>query len=295
MGDAGQTLIKMTPGSGFVAKALKMQSTSQTTTLFEVRKDVSNSAALNASTTVVLKYDADTAILKAYNAKKGTTFIPLPPALCTLNPAITNGSITINFNAGEFAKSVMLTIPNILNFDFSKKYALAFELKSVTGEGSISEGSSTQLVIQIMAANKYDGKYVATGTFVDYVGGPTWTGIYPKNVHLITRGLNSVDKYDADYDDFGYIFDAGGASGFGNWEPYFVFDDQDNVIDVVNAINDPLPRHRTAVLYTGPGAAANKFNAKDHSLDVSYQMKQETTSPQLRNLIIEHYEYKGPR
>jgi hypothetical protein len=299
IGDAGQTLIKLMPDDGFVSKALKMQSTTQTTTLLEVRKNVPNSAALELPTTVVLKYDTDNAILNAYNTAHATTFEPLPTSLYTLSPAISGGNITLDFDVTkqEQAKSVMLTIPNILNFDFGKKYALAFKVETITGEGVLSEAASETLVINIMAANKIDGKYEVTGTFVDYVTA-AWTGYYPKNVLLITLGLNNVAKYDADFGVYTYIFDVDGTgssvSQFGGWTPCFTVDDNNNM-GVYNSTNDPLPRQRTAVLYTGDGAASNKFNPSTHSFDISYQMSQLTASPVLRNLIIEHYEYKGPR
>jgi hypothetical protein len=287
------------PDDGYISKALAMQSTPQTTTLLEVRKNVPNSGALQLPTTVVLKYDADNSILDAYNEENETEYEPLPSSLYTLSPAISSGTITLTFDETkqEHAKSVMITIPNILNFDFGKKYALAFEIQSVTGEGIVSEGTSQEIVVNIMAANKYDGVYEATGTFVDYIG-TDWTGFYPKTIHLITKGLNSVTRYDADFGVYTYIFDLDGTgssvSQFGGWTPYFEFDASDN-INVINSSVDPLPRGRSAVLYTGDGAATNKFNASDHSIDVSYQMRQENVTPQLRNLIIEHYEYKGPR
>jgi len=299
IGEAGQTLIKFVPDDGFVSKALKMQSTTQTTTLLEVRKNAPNATALSTTTTVVLKYDADTALLNAYNEENETDFIPLPPSLHTLSPAISGGKITLTFDGTkqEHGKSVMITIPNILNFDFSKKYALTFQIESVDGEGVVSEGTEDVLVVQIMAANAMDGKYEVTGTFTDYVTS-AWTGYYPKEVHLITLGLTSVAKYDADFGVFTYIFDVDGTgtsvSQFGGWTPCFTFDASYN-IGVYNSTNDPLPRQRTAVLYTGPGAATNKFDVGTHSFDVSYQMSQLTVSPVLRNLIIEHYEYKGPR
>jgi hypothetical protein len=296
IGDVGQTLVKLMPDDGFISKALKMQSTTQTTTLLEVRKNVANSAALQLPTTIVLKYDADNAILNAYNTANHTTFIPLPASLYTLSPAISSGTVTLTFDETkqEHAKSIMITIPNILNFDFSKSYALAFEIQSVTGEGIVSEGASQEIVINIMAANMLDGKYEVTGTFADYVT-TTWSGIYPKAVNLITLGLNSVAKYDTDYGLYTYIFETGtGASQFGAWTPCFTVDAGNNM-NVYNSTTDPLPRQRTAVLYTGAGAASNKFNPVTHSFDISYQMSQLTVTPVLRNLVIEHYEYKGPR
>jgi hypothetical protein len=297
IGGAGQTLVKLWPDNGFISRTLKMQSTPQTATLLEVRKYVANEKALSAATSVVLKYDADTTLLNAYNEENETEFVPLPPELYTLEPAISDGKISIDFNKEE-GKSVMITIPNILNFDFSQKYALTFTLESVSGEGKMNAAAEKTIVVQVMAANKYDGKYEVTGTFTDYVTA-AWTGYYPKSVYLITRGLNSVDKYDADFGLFGYIFDVDGTgnsvSQFGAWTPYFVFDDNDNESAVINSTTDPMPRARAAVLYTGEGAAANKFDAKTHNLDVSYQLSQQNISPNPRNLIIEHYEFKGPR
>jgi len=299
IGGTGQTLIKLNPDDGFISKALRMQSTTQTTTLLEVRKNAPNSAALQLPTTVVLRYDADTAILNAYNEENETEYIPLPPALHTLSPAITAGKITLNFDGAtqDHGKSVMITIPNILNFDFSSKYALAFEIESVTGEGIISEGSSQTVIVAIGAANKIDGKYEVTGTFVDYVydaAGTAYSALYPKTIQLITLGLSSAAKYDAEYGTYNYIFDSGGPAGFGAWTVCFTIDDNNN-INVYNSSVDSPSRNRTAVLYTGPGAASNKFNPTTHGFDVSYQMSQINVTPILRNLVIEHFEYKGPR
>jgi hypothetical protein len=297
IGDAGQTLVKFVPNS-FVSKALKMQSTAQTVTLLEVHKDVANGAALQVATSVVLKYDADTALLKAYNTAHSTTYIPLPPALYTLSPAISSGIITLNFDPAtqDFAKSVMITIPNILNFDFGKKYALCFKVQSVTGEGTYSANANTVLVVNIMAANKLDGKYTCTGSFVDYVydaGGTAYAGIYPKTIQLITLGLTTVSKYDAYYGTYGYVFDSGGAASFGNWTVCFSIDASNN-IGVYNSTPDGT-RNRQAYLYTD-GSASNLFNTSTHSFDVAYGMTYwNGTATILRSKLIEHYEYTGAR
>jgi hypothetical protein len=297
IGTVGQTLVKLVP-DGFISKALKMQSTSQTATLLEVHKDVANGAALQVATTVVLKYDADTAMLKAYNHHNGTSYIPLPPALYTLSPAISGGKITFNFDPAtqDFAKSVMITIPNILNFDFGKKYALAFKIESITGEGTLNEGVNDTLVVNVMAANTLDGKYTVTGSFVDSVynaGGTVYGAIYPKNIQLITLGLTTVSKYDATYGTYGYIFDNGGASYFGNWTVCFSID-ANKKIGVYNSTPDGT-RNRQVILYND-GSASNLFNTTTHSFDVAYGMTYVTGGVTVRrNKIIEHYEYKGAR
>jgi hypothetical protein len=299
IGDAGQTLVKLVPNS-FVSKALKMQSTTQTVTLLEVHKDVANGAALQVATSVVLKYDADTALLKAYNTAHSTTYIPLPPALYTLSPAISSGIITLNFDPAtqDFAKSVMITIPNILNFDFGKKYALCFKVQSVTGEGTYSANANAVLVINVMAANKMDGKYTVTGSFVDFVydiAGSYYAGYYPKTVNLITLGLTSVAKYDAlGYYTYLFLVSPTSYSQFGNWTPCFTFDASNNIGVYNSTVDNVAGRNRQAFLYTD-GSASNVFNVTTHSFDIAYGMSQDNVVPIKRNKIIEHYEYVGAR
>jgi hypothetical protein len=297
MGGAGQTLLKLFP-SEYNMLAFDAITTPQSGILFEVRRDVPNNSALNASTTVVLKYDVDTIVLNKYNEENGTSFIPLPPDLGTVSPAIaSDGTLPLEFGAGDFGKAVNITVPNAGNFDFSMHYALAFTVQSVSGSGTLSADVKDTIVVEILAKNQWDGVYTVTGSFVDYVA-PAFVGYYPKTVQLRTTGALTVSKYDADFGIYGYIFntDASGTSQsyFGNWTPYFIFDANNNV-NVANSTVDPLPRQRTAVLYTGDGAASNKYNPADKSMDVSYQLSQLTVSPVLRNLIIEHYAYKGPR
>jgi len=297
MGDVGQTLLKLTP-SVYNMVAFDAKTTPQTGLLFEVRRDVPNGAVLNTTATVVLKYDTDTAILKKYNSKHATTFIPLPPSLGTVSPAITAGNVTLDFAAGDFAKSVNINVPSAGSFDFSKHYALAFRILSVTG-GTLSAAVNDTIVAEILAKNKWDGIYDVSGSYVDYIYAPgAYAGYYPKTIQLRTTGALTCSRYDADYATYGYIFDPTGAgtsaSYFGNWYPYFVFDVSDNVVDCINSYADPLPRQRTALLYKGAGSI-NKYFAATKTMDVTFQLKALNTSPQIRNLITEHYVYKGPR
>ena len=295
MGDAGQTLVKLSP-AGYSMLAVDAKTTPQTGILFEVRRDVPSQAALNSTTTAILQFDADTAILKAYNTANHTSLIPLPVALATTTPALTAGKISLTFGPGEFAKSIVINIPSSAAFDFSKQYGLAYKLSEVTGSGAVSEAVEQTIVAQVLAKNKYDGVYTVTGSFVDYLNA-AWVGFYPKTVQLRTTGSNTVSKYDSDNGTYGYVFDTDGAgalSQFGAWTPTFKFDANDNVEAVINSTTDPLPRQRTCVIYTGAGAI-NKYNAATKTMDVSYQMSQLTASPVLRNLVIERYVYQGPR
>jgi len=162
MGDAGQTLVKLSP-DGFAMLAVDAKTTAQSGVLFEVRRDVPSQAALDATTTAVLSYDTDGSVLAKYNTDHSTSFIPLPTSLATVSPALTGGKVTLTFAAGEYAKSVMLNIPSSASFDFSKSYALAFKLTEVSGSGTLSTAVGTSVVAQVLAKNKYDGKYKMKG------------------------------------------------------------------------------------------------------------------------------------
>jgi hypothetical protein len=294
MGDAGQTLVKLSP-SGYNMLAFDAKTTPQSGVLFEIRRDVPNSTDLNTASAVVLQYDADTLILKAYNTENETSYVPLPTSLGTVSPAITGGKLTVNFAAGETGKAIMINVPSAGSFDFSLNYALAFKIVSVSGTGKLSEAVGKTIVCEILAKNKWDGVYTVTGSFVDYVSS-AWVGYYPKTVELRTIGANACSKYDTELAGYGYLFDTDGAgtlSQFGAWTPAFTFDASNNV-GVYNTTTDAnTARNRTAVLYTGDGAI-NKYNA-DKSMDVTYQLSQLNVSPVLRNLVTEHYVYKGPR
>jgi hypothetical protein len=214
MGDAGQTLVRINPAS-FAMLAVDAKTTAQTGVLFTVRKVVANAAALNVATTAVLTYDTDTAILKAYNAVPAhkANFIPLPSALGTVSPAITAGKITLTFGPGEFSKTIFINMPSSASFDFSKSYALAFRLTEVTGEGVISEGTSTDIVCQVLAKNKYDGKYSMKGFIMRPGDTGGLEGYFKDHAKVLaTAGAKSVTMSPNQL-----WANGGGVGGIGTW------------------------------------------------------------------------------
>jgi hypothetical protein len=298
LGSAGQTLVKLNP-SGFNMVAVDAKTTPQTAVLFDVMRNVNSQASLSQATTVVLQFDTDGAMLAAYNTANSKTFIPLPVSLATTVPAIVAGKITLEFGANDFAKSVSVNIPASANFDFSKQYALTFKLIEVTGTGTMSEAVGKTIVVQVLAKNKWDGVYDVDGTYVDYIYAPgAYAGYYPKVIQLRTTGSVTCSRYEVDFATYAYAFDPYGDgqywSSFGGWTPSFMFDASDNVVDCINTTLDPAPRSRTALLYTGAGSI-NKYFSATKTMDVTFQLKALTTTPQIRNLITEHYVYKGPR
>jgi|PlaIllAssembly_1097288.scaffolds.fasta_scaffold47007_1 hypothetical protein len=201
IGDAGQTLVKLNP-SEFTLVPFDAKSASQTGVLFEVRRDVHSQAALNSTTSVVLTYDTNGALLAAYNAENGTNFIPLPTNLGTTTPAVSGSTVTLDFAPGEFAKSILVTVPNATNFDFTKQYALAYTLTSVSGTGTISENSGTTIVAQVLVKNKYDGKYKATGYFTH----PSSPRAIDMDKPMGTGGSNVITGGYADLGGSGYKY-----------------------------------------------------------------------------------------
>jgi len=195
MGDAGQTLVKLFP-IGFTLTTLNPVTTLQTQPLFEIRRNVPGNIALQTTTTVILKYDNDTVLLKAYNNENGTNFIPLTPSLGTTDPPVINNKVTVVIGPDKFSTAVMIKVPNAFNFDFAKKYALAFQIQSVEGEGKISKAFDSTIVVQIMSKNTYEGLYKATG-WRDH---PT-NGIYTVDVdkYLKTVSQYTVETYTGDW------------------------------------------------------------------------------------------------
>jgi len=294
IGSAGSTFIKITP-EAYNMLAFDAKAVPQTGVLFEVRKEVANEADLNAATTVILNSDADGSLMAAYNKANGTSYIPLPTTLGTTTPAVAGGTITLSFGAGEFAKAIIINIPNAGNFDFSKSYALAFKLASVSGVGTISQAVGTTVICEVLAKNRWDGIYTVTGTFSD-AASAAYLSVYPSTIQLRTTGANTCTRYDADYGSYGYLFDTGaGASYYGNFYPAFEFDPATNkVLRAFDTYTDPLPRGRSGVLNTTAGVA-NAYNPTTKTMDVAYYMRQENWAPQLRVAITEHYAYKGAR
>lgn len=298
MGDAGQTLIKITPTSGFSVAALSPVSTAQVLPLFELRRDVNSQAALNTQTTVELIFDTDTAILKAYNTANETSFIPLPTSLHTTTPALAGGKMVITFAPGENIKSVMINVPNAFNFDFSKQYALTYKIGAVTGTGKISEAASKNIVCQVLAKNKYDGIYVVTANspMVDIVN-PALTGLYPFKYKLITTGEHTCDVYEFDNDyPLHPISSAGAFSYYGSFGIMMGFDPSGNgtIVSFSNIFGAPA-NTRAAVI---DPSGVNKWDPATKNIRIKYWMKQPSLvpdPPNIRTFFDETWTYSGPR
>jgi hypothetical protein len=297
MGGAGQTLIKYTPAD-FALIALDAKTTSQQADMFIVRKDAHNETALNTQTVVVLK--KDDALLTKYNTDNGTSFVPLPTTLGTTSPAPgSDGNITLTFAPGDAAKVITVTIPNASTFDFSKQYALAYKMTSVTGVGTISQAYSDVIVVQVLVKNKYDGIYTVTAIspMVDILNA-TLTGYYPFTYELETSGAASCKCYDSEvYGDYMHPITSGtSVSGYGSFGLEVFFDATTNkIIDVKNPWGNPPSNTRMPAI---DPSGTNSWNPATKTILFKYWMKQPsvvTAAPNIRVYFDEKWAYKSAR
>jgi hypothetical protein len=269
--------------------------------LFEVRRDANSEAALNSATTVVLDYDVSGAILAKYNDANETSFIPLPANLGTTTPAVTGGKITLEFGAGDFMKPIVVNIPNASSFDFTKQYAFAFKLTSVSGTGVKSLAVNDTIVAQVLVKNKYDGKYQVTevSPMVDIVVN-TLTGWYPFTFELETSGEHSVKCLLTDpayYNYYHPITSGGAVSVYGAFGLEIQFDPSGNgnIIALKNPWGNPPSNTRMPAL---DPSGTNKWDAATKSITLKYFMKQPSLvpdAPNIRTWFNEKWTYKGSR
>lgn len=298
MGDAGQTLVKLFPAD-FKLVALDAVSTQQKALMFDVRRDAQSEAALNTSATAVLQLSD--AILTAYNTANHTSFISLPSTLATISPApAADGKITLNFAPGEFAKSIIVTIPDATKFDFSKQYGLGYKLTITSGDGILSKGSTDEVVVQVLVKNKYDGIYEVTANspMVDVLNA-TLTGYYPFIYVLETSGAHSVKCFDRDvYGDYMHPITSGtSVSGYGSFGLEVFFDPSGNgkIIDVKNPWGNPPANTRMPAI---DPSGVNAWNPATKKVEFKYFMKQPSlvpAAPNIRVFFDETWTYKGAR
>lgn len=199
--------------------------------------------------------------------------------------AVDNWNLTVPAGQRQARMTFKITTAKM---DLNAKYILPV---TVT-QSSINISSWNHLMIYLTPKNKYDGKYTVTGKFVDYTNS-AFTDKYPMSVSLVTQGANSDAYFDNDLNGgtFGYLFSTGtGGSYYGNWAPVFIFDNNNNVVDVVNYYGQATnPQKRAGRI---DPAGVNKFDPATRTLQVSYYMIQAGAD---RCHFEETFKYKGPR
>lgn len=269
--------------------------TVQKVSMFSLRKEANSSAELNTATTV--KLTTNTAAITKYNADHGTTFKMLPDSLYTIaNPDFVRAgnNYTVTFKPGEFAKDFNINL-NGAKWNPAETYALAFAISDPGGKALSADMDTVISFLSIK--NKYDGKYTATGTLVDY-STTAITGYYPWDVELRTSGPNSVKVYDMTYthDAFHVISSGGSMSYYGAFGVEITFDPVTNkVLSVTNPWGQPASNTRSAGL---DPSGINLWNESTKTLNIKYFMYQPsviTAAPNIRVSFDENFKYVGSR
>ncbi|ANE52633.1 DUF1735 domain-containing protein [Flavisolibacter tropicus] len=245
-------------------------------------------AAAPEDITVQLAVKSDA--LTTYNTANKTSYTLLPTSLYSVPTSVVIPKGSRN------AKVVITFKPN--QFDLSKTYGLPLAITSAT-KGNIS-GNFGTVVYRVGAKNKYDGVYeikADNATFQDVQIGAAATKAYPKTVHLVTVGANSVAYFDPNLNSgtYGYRFlNNGSGTYYGNFAPVF---EMDPTTLSVKAVTNHAPyigntQGRDAKL---DPTGVNKFTFNGNTpstLQVSYILTQNGAN---KALITEKLEYKGPR
>lgn len=282
--DGAQKVLEISgPVDGFVNIDLVGSPNDTTVDIVVVRL-----AGGNADKDVQVTLALDPAVVTAYNAAHGTSYV---------SPAANQFSIpslTVTIPAGQKTASLRLTAkPN--NLFGADEYALGVKLVSSSDPNIKLSGNFNTQVVGLTIRNKYDGEYTMTGTLVD-VANAALTAKSPQRVHLITTGANSVYLHNAgtsiaSFKDLFPILSAGSESAYGAFTPEFTFDANNNVISVVNAYGQPASNGRSAQL---DPSGVNKWDPATKTLRVKWFMTQPPT-PGIRTTFDFTFTYVGPR
>ncbi|MBK8652705.1 MAG: DUF1735 domain-containing protein [Haliscomenobacter sp.] len=225
---------------------------------------------------LTVTFELDPAAIAEYNAKFGTSYVPLnADALELPNPF----SVVIPAGQREAKLSVKLFSTKV---DLSKSSMAAFRIKDAGSENIAS--NFRRMIFPIALKNKYDGRYEVTGTMVDFASA-SLTGYFPMNYDLITLGPGTVQGFDPDvWEDFFVPIRSGSAlSGYGSYSPIFEFDPATNkVTSIVNYYGQPASNTRSASL---DPSGENKYDPATKTIKVKFFMHQPsviTDAPHVR-------------
>lgn len=243
IGDGGITVVKIISGGrpdhtvGQTLTGIDFANRSQTIELVDVRRDPSNSIALNSSLQVQLKLD--TVLLKRLNdtliAQGSSALLRMPSSWYTLSTGGTPGSsITLSFATGEISKKVSLIVPNAELLDPASTYAFPFSITGVSNaDNKISTNSA--LVAKVGAKNPYDGVYELSFSNYHPTGNAGYVG-EKVTVQMITTGSDKVKIYWPDAGEFANpALLSGSLTFFGSQEPEYTIAASTNAVTVQNA------------------------------------------------------------
>jgi hypothetical protein len=174
--------------------------------------------------TVTLKVDQ--AALDAYNSANKTSYTILPAADYSI------ASLTVTIPAGQNTAIVAISI-NISKVDPNGSFILPI---SIADGGGVAISTSSTILYNVQAKNKYDGIWTVNGTMTDALNSGL-TGVYPIQYYLETQGAASAGMFDFNFaGGFAHeILNGTSTSYYGSFAPVFTFDPATgNVTNVTN-------------------------------------------------------------
>ena len=168
--------------------------------------------------------------------------------------------------AGEnFTSALKLTILNSIVLDPNIAYGVGIEITSVDGGYAIA-GNMGKMVIGLSIKNKYDGIYNLKG----YHNRVPNNFPYDVEIHLVTKGANSVIFYWPEVKSIGHPIGVGvgDVSWYGNAiAPVIVFNTTTDL--VTNVFNNP-PNTTVITMFTGAGSRVSKFDPATKKITVDW-------------------------
>ena len=285
IGDRGQTIVKLVNGGqpGESKFAIDFVSVPTDLVICDVRRDIPNNTELNRVMNVTVI--DDTAALTAFDP----SIVYMPNSWYTINAATPKtggdgGVFNLTLQPGEFAKQIVITIPDATVLDPSTTYGLAFTITAADANGTISYNRT--VVATIGAKNKYDGVYNLKG----YHNRTPYTFPYDTDMHMITTGAASNAFYWPDAGSVGHPIGIGPGNDL-SWygpaiAPIVVFNPATNL--VTNVFNNGGPTPIT--MFTGPGSGLSRYDESTKTIYVYWNYNNNPLRAFFDTLV-----YLGPR
>jgi hypothetical protein len=286
MGDAGQTYVKLigggTPTSpGVVKSPIDFKPTPITLIAADLRRDIPSATELNKIMHVTVI--DDTTAVKLANA----AYKILPAAWYTIDASTpktggAGGSFSITMNPGEFAKPILITIPNATVLDPSTLYGLGFTITTADANGKISAVKT--VVIEIGAKNAYDGIYsYVSGLVTRYTapGAPAGDALSgPLNSANPDVTMSTVGAYTVEITGQTWSGGTSGIAGIDNLRA--TVDPSTNLVNMIALGNGTL---------TNWAGHTNSYNPTTKTFTLAYRWN---PTANVREYEVV-YKYKGPR
>ena len=261
---------------------------------FSLRVNIASPYALDKDTKITLVLD--NTLITEYNAAKGLTgssaAVPVPASALT----VASYEVTVPAGKREVEWPFKIDANNVPN-SLSTMYLLPVRIQSAENNVVVSGNFGTKLV-RILARNKWDGIYTATGTLVD-LSTSAITGNYPMTIHLVTSSSFTCTVQEPAASAYGSppifhsIRSGGSFSVYGSYGMVVTFDATDKVTSLINYYGQPASNGRSGSL---DPAGVNKYDPATKKVTIKYWMIQPSVvASGPRTIFDEVWTYVGPR